>query len=136
MAFAETVVDREVLSGTCPVRVKLAERVYAGACLAASSPNWILSAHASGETPLLVAGTAGEVNDYIKAYPLAAIKVTTTLANVATLGELVSLDDDGTFVADTANYPDVGFVTEVGSDSLSAELVVCPMIQQLDTART
>ncbi len=138
MALLETVQgDREVLDGICPVLIQLVERVDAGAALAVISANkWGLSAHASGEVPWLIAGTAGEVDDYIIAYPMAIVKVTTATTAASTLGEVVALSDTGVYKVDAGNQPDVGFSAIVASDCSSVTMVLCPMIPSMDTPRT
>lgn len=135
MAFLETRQARTILQGVCPVDVTLAEAVHAGDCLGDSSSTWVLSAHASGEQPKLIAAVDGVSGDIIPAYMMAVIRVTTTSANVATRCEKVALKDTGEYQAAGANLPDVGFVASVASDSLSAELFVCPMMAQLTVVR-
>jgi len=136
MAFVETRTDRIVLSGVGRVEVKLSEAVKAGDCLGDSSGTWVFSAHASAEHPVLVAGVSGLSGETIVAYMMAVLQVTTTLTNVATLGEVVALKDTGEYQAAGSNLPDVGCVASVGSDSLSAIIFVCPMMQLMDTQRS
>lgn len=136
MAFLETRTDRIVLSGVGRVEVTLSEGVKAGDCLGDSSATWVLSAHASGEAPVLVAGVNGLSGEIIVAYMMAVLQVTTTASNKATQGEVVALKDTGEYQAAGGGLPDVGCVASVGSDSLSAIIFVCPMMQLMDTARS
>ena len=136
MAFLETRQDRVVLQGISPVKVTVKEAVKAGDCLGDSSGTWVLSAHASAEQPVLVAGVDGEVDEEITAYIMAVVEVVTTVANKATQGEKVALKDTGEYQAAGAGLPDVGFVASVGSDEKSAILFVCPMVPQLTVVRS
>jgi len=136
MAFAETAQDRRVLSGACPVTITLSEDCKAGDCLGISSGTWVVSAHTSAEEPVLVAGTAGISGQKITAYPVAIVECITTSSNVGTLGEVVALSDTGTYKNAASNQPDVGYVASVGSDSLTAILVVYPGVVNVDTPRT
>jgi len=144
MAFVETrsaAAARTVLDAVGVCRVALCATsttnvVYAGDSLGIdTNSEWDLSAHASGEQPLLVALESGVGGDTISAALMALIEVTTTSTNVATLGEEVALKDTGEYQATGAGLPDVGFVVSVGSDSLSAILCICPSFPQLTTAR-
>ena len=138
MAFAETRAAAspriiQEAAGIC--KVPIAEAIMAGDCLGITSATWVLSASATVEHPLLVAIESGVSGDTIACALMAVIKCTTTSTNVATVGEIVALHDSGYYVAAGSNLPDVGFVASIGSDSLSAILVVCPMAPQLTTQR-
>lgn len=135
MAFAETVTPRQVLEGVCPVKVLLAEAVIAGAPLGISSATWVLSAHATAEQPLLIAGEPGAIGDTITAYVMAKVRVTHTLANTSTVGEKVALSDAGAYQAAGGGLPDVGFVSEVETGSLNSTLFLCPICPQLTVVR-
>ena len=134
MAFLETRQERRLMSGACPVDVTLSEKVNKGDCIGISSATWVLSAHASGEQPLLVAGSAGASGETIKCYPMAILEVTTASANAATVGEVVALKDTGEYQADGAGLPDVGFV--ISATTTKATLCVCPLAPQLTTVRS
>ena len=139
MAFLETraaTAPRTVLQAAGICQITLAGTVFAGDCLGIDTATWVLSASATAEQPLLVALTDGYSGDVIDAAMMVVVEVTTTATNVATaLGQLVCLDDNGLYKADTAEYPDVGFVTSIGADSLSAVLYVCPLMAQLTVVR-
>lgn len=127
MAFSETRAQRTVKSGVCPVEITLSETVYAGDCLGITGGTWVLSAHASGEQPILVAGVAGVSGERIQAYPMAIVSV--TISGATTVGEVVCLNDSGEYVVDTAEYPDVGW--SISSDTLC----ICPTAAQLTDKR-
>jgi len=128
MAFSETRASRTVAAGICPVEITLAEACYAGDTLGISSATWVLSAHASGEAPLLVAGTDGASGDKIQAYPMAIVD--RTVSGAATLGEIVALHDTGYYVAAGSELPDVGFVVDADT------LALIPLKTQMDTKRS
>ena len=134
MAFAETRTARVVEQGSCGVKITLAGTVYAGDALGYSS-GWKLSASATTIQPLLIAGQDGVSGDVITAYPVAVVKVITTVANVATVGQKVALSDAGAYQAAGSGLPDVGFVKSVGPDSLSAILILQPSSPQLAVIR-
>ena len=138
MAFAETraaTSPRTIMEAKGVCNIPITETILAGDCLGISGAAWVLSASATVEQPLLVAIQDGVSGDTIEAAILAIVKCTTTSTNVATVGELVCVDYDGAYKADTGNYPDCGFVTSIGSDSLSAVMIICPLVPQLTTAR-
>ena len=128
MAFSETRASRTVLSGVGAVDILLSETVYAGDCLGISGGTWVLSAHTLTEHPLLVAGVDGVSGETIEAYLMAVVEL--TISGATTIGEVISLDDNGVLVEDTALYPDVGFTIS------ATQAVLFPSIQQLDTPRT
>lgn len=136
MAFVDVPQNRRVLQGIAPVDVLLAERVYAGDPLGISGGTWVLSAHASTEQPLLIAGVDGIAGETIKAYPIAVIECVNTAANVATVGEIIALTDAGAYAPAGAGLPDVGFCVSVGSDSLTSVICVIAAGAQIDTPRT
>ena len=138
MAFLETRASgsRIVLNGECPVEITLAEACQAGDCLGIDTATWVLSAHADAEEPLLIASVDAPSGAIIKAYPIAAVEVTTTSGNKSTLGEIVALKDDGLYQVESGGLPDVGFSYFVGSDSLTAKVAVFPMGPQLTQVRT
>ncbi len=139
MAFSETraaASPRTVLQARGICNIPITETILPGDCLGILSAEWVLSASATVDHPILIAVEGGEDGDTIEAALIAVVEVETTVANVATVGELVALNDDGSYEAAGSNLPDVGFVTSIGGDSLSAVLVVSPMLQQIDTARS
>ena len=136
MAFLETLTDRVVMEGVGRVKVTLAEAVRAGDPLGISDGTWVLSAHASAEQPILIAGEKGIVGQEIDGWIMAVIKVINTSTNVATVGEKVALSDGGLYQAAGTGLPDVGFAASIGSDNLSAILFLNPTAPQLTVVRT
>ena len=136
MAFAETVQNRRILQGILPFKVTLAENVYAGDPLGISSNTWVLSAHASAEQPIAIAGAKGVVGDRITAFLMASVECTHTAGNTPTDGGKVAVHDSGYYIVAASAKPDVGFVTSVASDSLTSVVCLCPIAPQLTTART
>lgn len=138
MAFLETASQRVIHQGEGPVKVVLEGAVASGDPIGISAtPGWVLSADAAVEQPVLVAGEPGVAGDTITAYMMATLRVVTTLTNVATVGEKVSVGDTGLYMAATADYPDVGFVYAIDTTaSLWADLLVFPVAAQLTVART
>ena len=135
MAFAETRTDRRVLDAACKFDVTLSEAVKAGDCLGISSGTWVLSAHATAEQPIAVALSTAASGEIIQAALTAVVECVTTATNVATLGEKVAVADDGSYAAAAATTPDVGFVSFVGSDSLTAIVFLNPTAAQLTVVR-
>lgn len=137
MAFAETRLDNREVRGDCGIKIVVSETgIVAGDCLGVSGGTWVLSAHTTGEQPLLIAGNAATTGDTITAYPMGIVKVVTTATNVSTVGEKVGYADTGFYEADSAGVdPDVGHVASIGSDSLSATMFLLPLGPQLTTTR-
>ena len=136
MAFAETRRDRIILEGINPVKVTLAELVFAGDPLGISGGTWVLSASATVEQPVLIAATAGKVGETIYAYPMAVVVCNVASATyAATVGEKVCVNDTGLYIAATADYPDVGFVSSYDAAALQATIFMCPMAAQLTVVR-
>jgi hypothetical protein len=135
MAFAETVVDRIIVRGIAPVDITLAGTVNVGDPLMYSS-GWKLSASSGSDATLLVALDKGVSGQVIKAAPIAVIQCTNTAPNVGTVGEIVSVDDNGAYESAASNTQDVGFVTSIGSDSLSTTICVIAPAVVIDTARS
>ena len=136
MAFAETRLrgNREILESSQSVIITLAELVMNGDVLGYSG-GWVRSAHASSEHPLLIALDDGPSGGEIRASQMAVVKVITTSGNVGTAGTVVALNDSGNYVAAGGGLPDVGVIATIGSDSLSATMVIFPQIQQTTSVR-
>ena len=134
MAFAETASTPRTITGLCPVKITLTEQVQAGDPIGYYA-GWVLAISTNSIQPLLIAGEHGKVGQVITAYPMAKVGVVTTAANVATVGEKVAISDTGTYAPAATGDPDVGFVSSIGSDSLSAILFLFPMAPQLTVVR-
>ncbi len=137
MAFAETRLrgNREILESSQTVKITLAELVMNGDVLGITGATWVRSAHASSEHPLLIALDDGPSGGEIRASQMAVVKVVTTSGNVGTAGTVVALNDSGNYVAAGGGLPDVGVIATIGSDSLSATMVIFPQIQQTTSVR-
>lgn len=146
MALQETraaTSPRTILQAAGLVKVTLAatttnETVLAGDCIGIKyeTNEWVLSARATVDQPLLVVLDPGISGDTITCAMMAIVEVTTTKTNVGTIGEKVCYDDNGAYKGVTGGYPDVGFVASVASDSLSAQIFVCPCIPHLTIPRS
>ena len=137
MAFLEVSRNRVLKEGVCPVKVVLEEAVQMGDPLGISiTPGWVLSASATVEQPVLIAGEKGAVGQTIIAYLMAIVECKNLLANVATLGEKVAVTDAGLYAAAGAGLPDVGFVASVDADSLGCVLFLNPTAPQLTVVRS
>ena len=137
MAFLETSRNRVLKEGVCPVKVTLEEAVQMGDPLGISAtPGWVLSASATVEQPVLIAGEKGAVGQTIVAYLVAIVECKNLLANKATLGEKVAVTDTGLYAAAGVGLPDVGFVASVDADSLGCVLFLNPTAPQLTVVRS
>jgi hypothetical protein len=136
MAFLETLGARKIIKGKGAVQITLAGSVTAGDPVGYSA-GWVLSADAATIQPILIAGQSGSTGQVITAYMMAEVYTVCTLANVATLGDIVGVTDAGLYaVSDASTMPEVGFVSAVGSDSLSVIMTLFPMIPQLTVVRS
>jgi hypothetical protein len=135
MAFLEVLGARTIISGVAPTKITLAGNVNAGDLLGYNS-GWVISASATTIQPLLIAGSSANSGESIIAYPMAVVRTTNLVANVATVGSKVALTDGGLLQPAGAGLPDVGYVASIGSDSLSAVVCLCPMIPQVTVVRS
>jgi len=135
MALVDASLDRRVIHGFGPVRITLAGTVQSGDPVKYDS-GFKLAANTSGAPAILVAGESGVSGDIITAFVLAVVELTHTAANVPTQGQLIAVQDDGTYGPAGSGLQDIGYVVEIDSDNLHSRALVSGFVPEIDTAGT
>ncbi len=136
MALVDASTSRRVLQAWGPVKITLAGTVAPGDPIKYST-GWKVATNESGKPAILIAGQSGVSDEIITAYVAAIVELTHTAANVPTMGQIIAVaDSGGLYTSASAGLQDIGYIMEIGSDSLTSSAYVSGVITELDTAGT